>query len=521
MSRPAVPQTTHEEPRILLVVPETDWALALSQALDRSGFESRAILSAESVSLATGTRRPAAVVIDASFLAGDGYRLMETVRLSVPNTPILVVAEASDAEMRSRALLMGADDCLIHPFTEREGVLRIRRAVERGEGLRRLAHENEVARSRVTVVEKEASAYRTRLLRHLALMERGTDFHLRLDPDRGPSLLIRDALRHLEVQTGVDRLMFLGPAEPDARWFTSLGACGIPASLEHRLRLPARSRLVSLLASGGGPAVLDRLSSVPGLGLELGLLASGGFAAAAPVLSAGSLLGIVVFGEVRGGGAPGSDLLAETQFVLTALGPALAAVGRREHETRIQSHALAALVTRVEAAHPGLQGHGVRVAALAEDLGAAVGFRGLELTYLHVAGLIHDLGRHEIESTAWNLAGPLSDADRALVQRHPEESERLAAEASWPDPVLRAIRHHHERWDGSGYPNGLRGEAIPLEARILAVADAFEAMTSSRPHRPAIPPEQALARIRGGAGVLFDPVLAVSFSRLRTTRRSA
>jgi HD-GYP domain-containing protein (c-di-GMP phosphodiesterase class II) len=121
----------------------------------------------------------------------------------------------------------------------------------------------------------------------------------------------------------------------------------------------------------------------------------------------------------------------------------------------------------------------------------------------------------------WSLTGPLAPADRRLVERHPLEGERLAAEAAWPGTVLRGIRHHHERWDGSGYPGGLTGEAIPLEARILAVADAYEAMTSPRPHRPAIAADQALARIRGGAGVQFDPQLAAAFARSVAPRRSA
>ena len=101
---------------------------------------------------------------------------------------------------------------------------------------------------------------------------------------------VRALIRHLHAQTGVDRLLLLGPAEPDALWLTPLGSWGIPGSLEARLRLPARGNLVSLLASGGAAAALDRLGSVPGLGPELGILASGGFAAAAPVLSAGTLL---------------------------------------------------------------------------------------------------------------------------------------------------------------------------------------------------------------------------------------
>jgi len=521
VSRPGVPQKTREEPRVLLVVPETEWALSLVQALGRAGFESRAVLSADSVVITSGHHRPAAVVLDASFLVVDGYRLLETVRLAVPGTPVLVVAEESDCEMRAQALLMGADDCLARPFSEREAVVRVRRAVERRDGLLRLSDENAAVRSRVAASESEASRCRTRLLRHLSLIERGADFHLRLDPDRGSGPLVRDALRHLGTLTGVDRLVLLGPDDPDSAWFTSRGAWGIPYSLEHGLRLPARGGLVPLVGSGGAPVVLDRLTSVPGLGLELGILASGGFAAVAPVRSAASLLGVVVFGEVRGGGAPSADTLAEAQFLLAALGPALAAVTRREREALIQADTLGAMITRLEAEHPYLQGHSVRVASLATALAAEVGLGGLDLSHVRLAALLHDMGRLELDPRVWTLTGALSESDRRLVERHPEEGERLAAEASWPSSVLRGIRHHHERWDGTGYPNRLTGEAIPLEARILAVADAYEAMTSSRPHRPAISPHRALARIRGGAGAQFDPELATAFDRSLASRRTA
>ena len=138
-----------------------------------------------------------------------------------------------------------------------------------------------------------------------------------------------------------------------------------------------------------------------------------------------------------------------------------------------------------------------------------------ELNDLCLASLLHDIGVLTLPEHILQEDGPLSDEDYALVQSH----ARAGAELLAPIPVLRRaalwIAHHHERWDGFGYPYGVRGEFIPLGARILAIADTFDALTSPQPYRPAFDQDAAARLLRELAGSQLDPYLVSTFLDLR------
>jgi HD-GYP domain-containing protein (c-di-GMP phosphodiesterase class II) len=130
-----------------------------------------------------------------------------------------------------------------------------------------------------------------------------------------------------------------------------------------------------------------------------------------------------------------------------------------------------------------------------------------------VAGLLHDIGLRELELPYEKIAGrrPLDLQELAIVRRHPLAGEAVLKRIEFPYPVSELVRHHHERFDGTGYPDGLAGEKIPLGARIIGLAEAFDAMTAAHSYRAPIPREDALAIIRERAGSQFDPELATRF----------
>lgn len=172
---------------------------------------------------------------------------------------------------------------------------------------------------------------------------------------------------------------------------------------------------------------------------------------------------------------------------------------------RSYSEVLTGLVAAVEARDPYTKGHSEKVARLAAQVGERLGLAPERVRTLYQAGLLHDIGKIAIPDAILNKPDRLTAEESALVRAHPVRSEEMVRRLPSLRPTLAAVRWHHERLDGSGYPDGLRGEAIPLEARILAVADVFDAMTSGRSYRPAFPPGAVLAYLRSGAGRLFDP----------------
>lgn len=165
-----------------------------------------------------------------------------------------------------------------------------------------------------------------------------------------------------------------------------------------------------------------------------------------------------------------------------------------EHETTEESEA-----------EPEARYH--RVAELACALAERVGCRGRELTWLRIASYLYDIGKAYIPVEVLNKPGPLSEAEWELVRRHPVSAAELAGELGFPASVVPLVRHHHEHWDGSGYPDGLEREGIPLQARILCLADAFDALTSERSFRPALPEAKALETMDTQSGQVFDPEL--------------
>jgi len=166
---------------------------------------------------------------------------------------------------------------------------------------------------------------------------------------------------------------------------------------------------------------------------------------------------------------------------------------------------ITSLARTIEAKDPYTGGHTERVAQVARALALELGFRDDDLRAVEVGAVIHDIGKIGIRDRTLLKPGPLSEEERAEMQRHPEISSYILAELDLPPIVNQMCRNHHERYDGSGYPDGLSGEDIPLAARILTVADALDAMTSDRPYRAALPSELALAEIEGMAATQFCP----------------
>ena len=166
---------------------------------------------------------------------------------------------------------------------------------------------------------------------------------------------------------------------------------------------------------------------------------------------------------------------------------------------------IGAIMSMVEVGDPYTSGHQKRVALLATAIGQRIGLPEEQVQGLHYAALIHDLGKIYVPAQILNKPGRLNDIEFNLIKMHSKVGYDILKTVDFPWPVADIVVQHHERIDGSGYPNGLIGTDILLESRILAVADVVEAMTSHRPYRQALGLDRALQEIRQGRGNLYDP----------------
>lgn len=166
-------------------------------------------------------------------------------------------------------------------------------------------------------------------------------------------------------------------------------------------------------------------------------------------------------------------------------------------------------------------GHSDRVVGYMELLLEQMEIRGTELAMLRRGALLHDIGKIGVPDNVLRKPTALSEAEWAVMKRHPEFGAKIISGIPFLEEVARIVRHHHERWDGMGYPDGLKGDRIPLGARIFAVGDSFDAMTSDRPYRRALLIDAAREEIRRCAGTQFDPSVVTAFMSIPVAKLAA
>jgi HD-GYP domain-containing protein (c-di-GMP phosphodiesterase class II) len=180
----------------------------------------------------------------------------------------------------------------------------------------------------------------------------------------------------------------------------------------------------------------------------------------------------------------------------------------REHEQRLQKNMLQtveAIASIVEMRDPYTSGHQARVAELAKQIARQMGLSEEQMQAIHLAGLVHDLGKIRIPAEILSKPSRLNEIEYSLIKMHPQAGYDILKGVDFSWPIAQMVLQHHERMDGSGYPQGLKGEEILPDARILIVADVVEAMSSHRPYRPGLGIEAALEEIIRGRGTHYDP----------------
>ena len=195
-----------------------------------------------------------------------------------------------------------------------------------------------------------------------------------------------------------------------------------------------------------------------------------------------------------------------------------------ESYARLEKNSLEAIETlnaTVEAKDPYTAGHSQRVQRIALAVATQMQLDSPRLDALKYGGLLHDIGKLAVPDAVLTKPDRLNDAEFTLIKEHSEEGARIVGKLGRLHDAVPIIRHHHERWDGSGYPAGLSGEEIPLEAAIVGLADAWDAMTTSRPYHRALSFEEAIAEIRDGRGTQFAPAVVDAFLAVMRTRPGA
>jgi putative nucleotidyltransferase with HDIG domain len=427
--------------RVLIVDDEPRMRDTLSQILTLSGHEPRAVDCVEAALTALDDEEYDVIVSDIVMPGLSGVDLLEAVRERRARSKVVLITGDPSAETAAEAVRKGAVDYITKPV-KRE---RLAKIVTDAARLKRLEDENRRYREEL----EELVAARTR---ELAQSEH-----------RFRELVIKNA-DGIVATSEAGEILMVNPAAEELMGRPASALLGTPLGLPINPDEPSE---VDIHVPGCQPVSIELHTSTINLAGEPAFLAS-----------------------LR-------DVTARKQVE----------VERAEHLARFKKlleDTARALSLAMEMRDPYTAGHQRRVTQLSLALGEALGFDESQLSGLRVTGLLHDLGKLNIPASILSRPSRLTDAELDLIKGHAESAYEILKEIDFPWPVAQAVLQHHERLDGSGYPRGLSGDEIRLEARILAVADVVEAMSSHRPYRPAHGVDHALAHVQRYRGVRFD-----------------
>jgi putative nucleotidyltransferase with HDIG domain len=491
--------------RILIVDDDDDCRAYLAEAFEALGCHVRRTGDAGEALRALRSEPPDLVCSDLRMPGMDGLEFLALLRAHVPDLRCVVVSACADASILSEADRLGVVACLRKPVAISELV----------EVLDRLAATRARPDAGLSAAPQDSAGFPPRMA------PSGLD---RLD-----SNLLRKTSQ-LSLLTQFSAALCAAPTTDPTSPAKSRPGDRLAPLVRRSLEVARRA----LGANQASLGLLERgtIRPVETLGVRAGLLPLteaaqrlgmraegepwygtiyGAPLAAAGLVIHGEMVGVLCAGRLAGGppfGMSDADLLAAFA-AQTAVALENASRGRQLEQAFQAS--VASLIVTLEAKHKYTEGHSMRVAEYAHGIAVTLGLSVLADEQVHTAALLHDLGKVGIRDEVLDKPGELTAAEWAAMREHPQLGARILGSLGFLTEEARIVRHHHERLDGSGYPDGLTGEAIPLAARIIGVADAFDAMRSARSYRRELSEAAAIDQLRRGAGTQFDPAAVEAF----------
>ncbi|MEA2386547.1 MAG: hypothetical protein QOJ22_721 [Thermoleophilaceae bacterium] len=293
----------------------------------------------------------------------------------------------------------------------------------------------------------------------------------------------------------------------DPRLTIAAAGHGVPFDLIGT-RIGADEGVVGQVLVSGQPALLADYRDLVGALLVDDEIRRPG--AAVPIVTEGSVAGVLcaaITSTEREFDAHDLEILGE----LSELAAAALEHGRMHmsYDARVEAH-VEALAAAMDMRDRRTAEHSEDVVELARKVGSLLELEPASLLELEYAARLHDVGKIQVPDAVLNKPGPLDPGENETIRSHARWGSETLARIPGLEAVATIVRFHHERWDGAGYPDGLSGARVPLASRIISVCDAYGAMTSDRPYRPAMSPREALREIRNGAGTQFDPAVVAA-----------
>jgi len=496
---------------ILLVDDDPKLLEIVGVSLSRRGFNVRTASRGDEALARVSSEAPALVILDLGLPDMTGIEVLARLRgEDGPVVPVLFLSAESDIEARVDALDQGADDFLVKPVSLRElhakvdGVLR-RAARVRAHGKHAAALKAELERGR-ELAARSTREFKRHLLSMRTLLTVSHDLNRSLQSED----LVKVASLTLVGELRVSSMAVFGVERENAVRFDLLGVRGFSPERFEGLVIDRSSPLASMFGEDGRPQKIARnpdqnwSRSLPDLRLAV-------FEYAVPIAVKGELKGVIFTGPKLSGEDYSDYDLDIMTFIANSVGIGMENSRLLSQLKLTYVQTLRSVISIVEAKDPYTKGHTERVASYAMALANRLDMPEEDLRRIMFAALLHDIGKMGVLDAIINKPGPLSEPEWELMRAHPVVGAAIVEKMEFLKGTVEIVRHHHESWNGRGYPDSLEGEDIPFGARIVTVADSFDAMTTDRPYRKALSIDEAVQRLEDGAGVQFDARLVKAF----------
>ena len=507
----AVEQSSTKAKRAILVIDDDRRVLELLQiSLTQNGFKVSTAGTGEDGLESVRKEPPDLVILDLRLPRKTGFEVCAALKSSkdTAQIPIIMVSASAEVDSRLQGLMHGADDYMTKPFSPKELLIKVRRIFERLDRAETLASKNkelesEVARNREDLVVRNKEL-RFQVYSLETLMGLTHQLNSSLEMEELLNTLILSVVGQLRVNSAC---LFLTdqrehPSQLNASTFKGLKeeqARGITFDYNG----PFVKALLPTEGEEGRPLRLADIDDDPSLESAVGPLFAAGLTVVVPVLMKARVSGILAVGEKVSGQEFQSADIEMLKALSESAGIAIenARLFKDLQEAYVSTVRL--LVSRIEEKDPYTHGHTERVAQYSVAIAKELGFTPEEVQRIQFGAFLHDIGKVHTQSEVLLKPGALTEEEWMMVKAHPVRGAEMIKGVKFLERVTDMVRHHHERVDGRGYPDGLKGEQISVGAKIVNVADAFDAMTTDRPYRAGLTVEQAMSQLTEKAGTQF------------------
>ena len=509
--KPTLDTREGKQKRTILVVDDDRRVVDLLQiSLSQNGYQVTTASTGEEALEAVRRATPDMVILDLRLPKKNGYEVCASLKSSKETSaiPVIMVSATAEVDARLQGLMHGADDYLTKPFSPKELLIKVRRIFERMEKAEVLSTKNreletEVARNREDLVVRNKEL-RFQVFSLETLMGLTHQLNSSLDLDSLMGTIILSVVGQLRVNSAC---LFLTDSRENPKRLDAWTFKGVKEDLVRSITFTYDDPFAQAIRPVDGeearPIRLQDLSEDPSLEHDVGPLYAAGFTLACPVMMKEKLTAILAVGEKVSGQDFQSTDLEMVKALSESAGIAIenARLFKDLQDTYLAT--VRVLVSTIEAKDPYTHGHTERVAQYAVGIAKAMDFSSDEIQTIQLGAILHDIGKLHTSDSILHKPGALTDEEWRLVKAHPVRGAQMLQGVKFLEKATDLVRHHHERVDGKGYPDGLRGDEITIGAKIVNVADAFDAMTTERPYRAGLTVDQAVDQLQQKAGTQF------------------